>query len=67
MTPGELALNLEAGGDERKNQPQRNERTQRIVQVNILSLWLWGLVVENIFCSQGGSRGGGRVLRNSDC
>ena len=33
MTPGDLALNLEAGRDKRKNQPQRS------VQVNILSLW----------------------------
>ena len=49
MTPGDLALNLEAGGDERKNQPQRNERTQRIVRVNILSLWLWVLVVKHVF------------------
>ena len=44
---------------ERNYQPQRNERTQRIVQANILSLWLWVLAVESVFCSQGGSRGGG--------
>ena len=57
MTLGDLVLNLDTRRDERRNQPQRNERTQRIVQANILSLWLWVLVVENIFCSQGGSRG----------
>ena len=44
-------------GTEGDYQPQRNERTQRIVQANILPLWLWVLVVESVFCSQGGSRG----------
>ena len=39
MTPGNPALNLEAGRDKRKNQPQRNERTQRMVRVNSLFLW----------------------------
>ena len=45
MTPGDLALNLESGRDERQNQPQRNERTQRSVQVNILSSCLCVVVV----------------------
>ena len=39
MTPGNLALNLEAGRDKRQNQPPRNERTQRMVRVNSLFLW----------------------------